>query len=342
MSCPCSPLASKAVQSVAQFSNKVNHLLHVQHGAYKRGLLVVVCLMLATVLTGAERGRDTSAQTTENKAGLVVQFPDKTTQTYCLTFDGDTISGLDLLSKSGLPLKVEAYGGMGAEICQIAQTGCDYPNDACACQSYGPNGVYWSYHHLKNGAWKASITGAGSYRVHPGDVEGWAWSSGAPPQVVYTFSQLCPTAEPPPTATEPEPTDTPIPTTTPTLTRTPKPLPPSPTVRQPIEDTVQPSTPTVIQPTETTTPLPLTQTSTVAPTPTATIAPTDTPTAAPPTSTSTIGATATATATPTPPPADREGTARTIGLVIAGGVGVALAVWGLITVAQRRKRPREE
>ena len=177
--------------------------------AVRAFLFIFSLVLLATVGPYLDKGA--SAQTTANRAGLVVQGPDDTTQTYCIAFEGDTISGLDLLIKSGLPLKVEAYGGMGAEVCQIGATGCDYPNQACACRSYGPNGVYWSYHHLQDNKWKASIMGAGSYRVHPGDVEGWAWSDGAPPKV-YTFSQLCPAVEPPPSPTQPQPSATAIPT----------------------------------------------------------------------------------------------------------------------------------
>ena len=196
-----------------------------------RNLCVFASLCLVFLASATITAPGTAAQAAENRAGLVVQFPDDSTQTFCLTFSGDTISGLDLLSESGLPLKVEAFGGLGAQICQIGPTGCDYPNQACACQSYGTNGVYWSYHHLQDGKWKASIVGAGSYRVHPGDVEGWAWSEGGPPSAVYTFDQLCPAVEPTVAPTL-VPTDTPAPTNTTVAIRptaTAPPPPPSPT-----------------------------------------------------------------------------------------------------------------
>ena len=51
---------------------------------------------------------------------------------------------------------------------KIGPDGCDYPGQPCACQSYGPGGVYWSYHHLKNSKWQTSGVGASSYRVHDG------------------------------------------------------------------------------------------------------------------------------------------------------------------------------
>ncbi|HST04120.1 MAG TPA: hypothetical protein VLQ48_05225 [Chloroflexia bacterium] len=279
-----------------------------------------------------------AAQTATNRAGLVVQFPDDSTQTFCLTFDGDTISGLDLLSKSGLPLKVEAYGGLGAQICQIGPTGCDYPNQACACQSYGTNGVYWSYHHLQGDKWKASIVGAGSYQVHPGDVEGWAWSDGGPPSALYTFDQLCPAVEPTEAPTM-LPTDTPAPTNTRVAVRptaTAAPLPPSPT---PISEV----SPTQGQPANTPTPTATaTNTPVVVPTIASTATPTSSPMTAPPTSIPTVPATATATTTPTPTTNDREGTARILGIAIAVGVGVALAVWGVVMLVRRRNASGEE
>jgi hypothetical protein len=306
-----------------------------------RALFFIFSLVLLPTV-GLHLDNGASAQTTENRAGLVVQGPDDTTQTYCISFEGDTISGLDLLIKSGLPLKVEAYGGMGAEVCQIGATGCDYPNQACACQSYGPNGVYWSYHHLQDNKWKASITGAGSYQVHPGDVEGWAWSDGAPPKV-YTFSQLCPAAEPPPSPTQPEPSATAVPPALPSHTRTPRPIPPTSTAtEQPTQNIRQPMTPTAVRPTETPTQIatmqPATTQTSISPL-TSTATPTN-----PPASTPAAIATATSTTTPQPqPPAPNpEGTARVIGLVIAAGVGVALAVWGAVTLTLRSRKKREK
>src|SRR4051794_16807 len=91
-------------------SHPVNHR--------KPALLIFIFLLLA--LAGTSGGSNAAqAQDAQNKAGLVLQFPDGTTQTYCIPFDGDTISGFDLLLKTGLQEKVQAYGGLGVEVCQI-------------------------------------------------------------------------------------------------------------------------------------------------------------------------------------------------------------------------------
>jgi hypothetical protein len=286
------------------------------------------------------------AQSDTNHAGLVIAFPDGTTHTYCIPFVQPDISGLDLLIGSGLDVKVQAYGGLGAEVCEIGSAGCDYPSQACACQSYGPGGVYWSYFHLTNGRWVASITGAGSYQVHDGDVEGWAYSAGKPP-AVYTFSQLCPVAPPQPNPTNTRipvkptlpPTRAILPTHT-TIAPTHKPLPTA-TVRRvtptskPAPPTAAPPAPTAQQPTPapTITPQPTispaltlaaTSASTAQPTQTALI-PTPTPTPTP-------------TSTPTPTIRNPEDVARNAGILIGAVVLGSLAVWGIIGVVRRGRQ----
>jgi hypothetical protein len=302
----------------------------------KRLRFILIAIPILLGLLGTTSSSSLAlAQQEESHAGLVLQFPDGTTQTYCIPFTGDSISGLDMLLKTGLNVKVEAYGGLGAEICQIGATGCDYPNQPCACQSFGPGGVYWSYHHLSGGQWRASALGAGSYRVHNGDVEGWAWSDGKPPKL-YIFAQLCHATQPqpepsaiPPTNTHASPTPRPAPPTTtrkPAFTVTPR---PAPSTRQP-QPTAEPVTPT-----PTTTPQ-LTSTTTAHPTATPPPQPSTTPTDTPsptqpaPLPTPTIRNPQSAIRNP-------EDVARTVGLAIAGIVAGSLAVWG-ITAATRRGR----
>jgi hypothetical protein len=290
------------------------------------------------------------AQGGQSRAGLVLQFPGGSTQTYCVPFDGDSISGLDLLLKSGLDVKVQVYGGLGAEICEIDSTGCDYPNQACACQSYGPGGVYWSYFHLKDGQWQTSIVGAGSYKVHNGDVEGWAYSSGKPP-ALYTFSQVCPAPPPPPiptdTPTRPTPTSRPpLPTLTPkpratSTLRHPSPTPrPQPTSTEPEAATATPAA--IAQATATAT-LTLTPTATTEASPTSTAQPTETSTPAPQPTQPSLTPTATITSAPGAPAGatgNPEDTARNVGLLIGAVVAGSLAVWGIITAAGRVTRSR--
>ncbi len=181
--------------------------------ARSRQNCICIFTLLATLAlggAGAEGTRQAVAQSQgqEHHAGIVLQFADGSVQKYCLAFAGDSISGLDLLLKTGLEVKLEAYGGMGGLVCKIGHDGCDYPGQPCVCQSYGPGGVYWTYHHLKDGQWRSSVVGAGSYKVHDGDLEGWAWSGGKPPPM-FTFRQICGASLPEQANTRPPATATP-------------------------------------------------------------------------------------------------------------------------------------
>jgi hypothetical protein len=321
-------------------------------------IVIYLLCLLALGLFGSSEA--SFAQAGTNRAGVVVQFPGGDTRTYCVEFEGESSTGLELLLRTGLDVKVEVQG-LGAMICSIGATGCDYPAQTCVCQSYGPDGVYWAYHHLQDDKWRTSITGASTYKVKAGSVEGWAWGSGGPPPV-YTFEQICQVAVPPTNTPEPPapPTDTPEPTNTPAPVPTNTLLPPSNTPVVALAPTntrqVQPTAtvevevptqepqvvgtdtpvPTAIPPTATDTAIP-------SPTQTATEMPTIT---SQPTSTSTStrvvipNVTETPVVTRTPlvvtPTAGTENTARTIGLVIGGAVVGALVIWAAFAMVRRR------
>ena len=320
-------------------------------------------LLLLTLLLLGGKGQ-TFAQEVEHYAGLVLQFADGSTKTYCVAFPEESISGLDLLLKTGLDVRVESFGAAGAMICKIGPDGCDFPEEACVCESYGPGGVYWSYHHLKDGSWNTSGVGISSYRLRDGDVDGLAWSSGKPPPL-FTFSQICGNvgAQPP---TQAEPTATrrpppPVPTKTlPTITS--EPLAPEPT-REPTlpqVPTIRPSS-TSQPPARGTVTAPVRATNTVqqnivASTSTATTAPTNGPMPAPtntgnsqptapvPTATDTAVPTRVAgTATPVLAVIDArndtgETTARNIGLGIGVATLAGLVGWGIWSGRRRRGR----
>ena len=120
-----------------------------------------------------------------NRAGLVVQTGGGSTVTRCVEFDEDSLSGLDVLQRSGLSVEASFNAGAGAFVCRVEGAGC--PVDNCSC-AFPPD--YWSYWHLSGGSWAYASVGAGSYAVHDGAVEGWSWGAGEPP-AVYTFDQIC-------------------------------------------------------------------------------------------------------------------------------------------------------
>lgn len=173
-----------------------------------------------------------------NRAGIVVSFGENSVEAQCVTFpaDRDTISGYELLERSDFDFIPQSFGGMGAAICSIGDTGC--PHDDCFCQCKSATCTYWSYWQQKNGAWEYAGRGSSSSAVRNGDVQGWSWSTGVidqnadnkPPDI--TFDAICnptptPTVSPTPTATATgQPTGTP--TATPTQTREPSASTPTP------------------------------------------------------------------------------------------------------------------
>ena len=148
-----------------------------------------------------------------NRAGLVIHFDDQRTETHCIEFVEDTISGYELLQRSGHSV-IASFESQGAAVCKIDDLGC--PAEDCFCQS-PPD--YWSYWHLKEGGWVYSPQGSSGYTIEDGFVDGWAWGPGEEPPSI-PFNQIC--ADPTPTNTQ---TSTSSDTPTPRATGTPEPSP---------------------------------------------------------------------------------------------------------------------
>ncbi len=191
----------------------------------RRSLLLPLAVVLMTALVG---GGPASADS-PGRAGLVVTFGDGMTVTRCLQFEGEEISGADLLEASGLSVVFSRYGGLGGAVCMIEAEGCADPGD-CFCRCKGGECRYWSYYRLNDeGAWEYSNAGPSSRRLRNGDVDGWAWGSGSigggATPATYAFEEICPppaaTPPPPPApaATEaaaaPPPSETPLPAPSP-------------------------------------------------------------------------------------------------------------------------------
>lgn len=161
-----------------------------------RNVVVIFALASALGINLAAYIMNTSAQTTQNRAGLVIQSTSGQITTSCVTFSEPEINGYDLLHRSNLPLIVDiASGGM---VCKIQSTGCNYPTQKCfcECQDMNQSCVYWIYYIQTGGAWKYSPLGAFGQKVTNGSVNGWAYgaggaSSGGVMPPVMTIDQIC-------------------------------------------------------------------------------------------------------------------------------------------------------
>lgn len=141
-----------------------------------------------------------------NRAGFAVLFEDGTLVTRCVEFEADTISGSEMLARSGLDVIVDATHGGGITVCQVSGTGCGYPVEACFCQCMGGGPCrYWNYFYREPGQeeWVYSTLGALAHESAPGSVEAWVWGDGhTPPGRELTFESVCapsPSPSPPPT-----------------------------------------------------------------------------------------------------------------------------------------------
>jgi hypothetical protein len=182
-------------------------------------------LFFALVLAGS-MPLGVNAQAATHRAGLVVRFGDGGVVTRCVSFSESSLSGAELLGRSGLLVVLDLNSSIGAGVCKIGNQGCDR-GKPCFCQCEGSTCAYWQYFHLQGGAWKYSNLGAGVYQVPDGAVEGWAWGNNVAPPVM-SLDQICaasalvnvsplPTRASTPTATLRSPTPTVSPTAVPVM-----------------------------------------------------------------------------------------------------------------------------
>lgn len=178
-------------------------------GKWKGVWLVFTICALALLAYSPSRAND------DNHVAVVVDFGDGRLVTRCVGFSEDSISGFEALTRTGLPVETDFQTG-GAAVCRVDGQGC--PSEDCFCSCRGGDCKYWSYWHLKNGAWNYSAAGSGIYTLHDGEVDGWVWGLGsvtqASPPPIIPFGEICVNEaanSPTPTATiVQQPTSTPM------------------------------------------------------------------------------------------------------------------------------------
>ena len=187
-------------------------------------------LMLGLLSVLALAAFATPAAYADGSAGIVVEHGDGSIDTYCVAFQGNSISASDLLAKAGIS-DVQWNGS----VCAIGNNpaeGCFEPTDysSCYCKSYPPTNTYWAFFtQTADQGWVYSPLGIQSAVAHNGDLQAWKWGVGgpssAPPPPAISFAQVCAAPAPAtPTATAPVPTSTPPPATIAPLS-TPSPVP---------------------------------------------------------------------------------------------------------------------
>jgi hypothetical protein len=157
-----------------------------------RGPAPISGLALVLLLTLPWAG-SAAAQDGGNRAALVVRYEDGSVETKCIAFTEPSITGEELLQRSGLTVVMDYNALAGGAVCSIKGLGCSVRDCFCRCQ--GADCQYWAYYHWVDGGWQYSQLGASSYRVKDGALEGWSWgpgnfSSGTEPPAAR-FEEIC-------------------------------------------------------------------------------------------------------------------------------------------------------
>lgn len=159
-------------------------------GARAIGWQGLILLLLVVLTSWQVQGG--SAQTLEtgdgvHVAGLVIDYGDGHRSYAVVPFTEPSVSGIELLRRSGLTLVSVPFGGLGEGVCSIESTGCDVAT--CRrrlCQSADRESPFWQYlRQGDDGSWAPAALGATQARVEDGDVDAWVWS-GAPPSLPLT------------------------------------------------------------------------------------------------------------------------------------------------------------
>jgi hypothetical protein len=138
-----------------------------------------------------------------NHAALVVEHADGSVVTRCVAFDADSISGEDLLNRSGLAWSAQTFGGFGDAVCALDGEPAQYTE--CLGKDR-----YWAVFVARTGgSWQLANVGISTMTLRDGDAEGFRYepASGLPATPV-SAAGVCVAAAATPTAT---PTPTPRP-----------------------------------------------------------------------------------------------------------------------------------
>ncbi len=131
----------------------------------------------------------------DHRAALVVRYASEQVETHCVSFAEPSITGEQLLARSGLAVAIDYNAGLGGAVCRIGDAGCAYPRQGCFCRCMGVQCEYWAYYLWNDGAWHYSPQGASGVSVADGALQGWSWgpgdfASGTEPPAI-TFADIC-------------------------------------------------------------------------------------------------------------------------------------------------------
>jgi hypothetical protein len=155
-------------------------------------LRTLMPIALIVILVGVLAAPLHAQQPDLRQAGLLVVHGDGSVVSGCVAFSEESISGAELLRRSGMEVTLDAYGGLGYGVCAIGDEGCPAGQD-CFCECRATPCAYWVYSHRHaDGSWAISGVGASAWQVRDGYVDGWVWGDGSTAPPAVDFEQVCP------------------------------------------------------------------------------------------------------------------------------------------------------
>jgi hypothetical protein len=161
--------------------------MHSQSRLFAYSAIALVALLLAMF------GGTTNAMAADlSYAGVVVRHDDGRMSYAYVGFKETSITGVELLKRTGLEIVTAAFGGLGEGVCSIDEHGC--PVTECrmrVCQGPGENDPFWQYFRQSAlGEWKPVALGASSTMVRNGDIDGWSWTPTKPELPALTLDDV--------------------------------------------------------------------------------------------------------------------------------------------------------
>lgn len=144
-------------------------------------ILIALVLVVSPVRPASASTASGDGVVPLHRAGLIVQHGNGTMTYAVVAFPEETISGIELLQRSGIEYLSVPFGGLGEGVCQIEREGCEATEcrrTVCQATRSSP---YWQYlDQTADRSWRAAPLGASGSKVSDGDVLAWSWSAGPP------------------------------------------------------------------------------------------------------------------------------------------------------------------
>jgi hypothetical protein len=139
-------------------------------------LLPVAILATLASLAPVEPVVSACAAAGSHHAALVVEHGEGSVVTRCVAFDASSISGEELLNRSGLAWSSQTFGGFGDAVCALDGEPARYVD--CPGKD-----SYWAVFVARGGGpWQLADVGISTLALHDGDSEGFRYvpASGVP------------------------------------------------------------------------------------------------------------------------------------------------------------------